>query len=266
MNSPPNMTNQEYHADPNTIGKSGLEYVLRSPAHFYERFLSGKPTPPPTPAMRFGTLIHTATLEPDQLARYVVVPDEFAENKRGNAWKEWKLAHEGLEVVDASDLEAALQIAKNIREHPKLVEVFREGVAEKPIFALDPETFVPLRIKPDWFNRTRGLILDVKTCTDARADAFARDVVNYRYHMQDALYTDVARLAGYDIQGFAFVAVEKEPPYAVAIHVLDEPARNRGRELYRKALNRYAICLETGLWPAYDPEPTDLTLPNWAFR
>ena len=79
------ITNAEYHRD-GRISASGLKQILRSPMHY--KFNKENPRPP-TRAMEFGTLMHTAILEPELLAAsYVVVPDD-APTKQSRAGKEW---------------------------------------------------------------------------------------------------------------------------------------------------------------------------------
>lgn len=261
------MDNNQYHADTTYIGKSGLDIVARSPAHYWARYLDpNRVRKADTPALIFGSLLHAAILEPHTLPeKYAIVPSDM--NKHKKEWGDFKAAHTHKIIVDADDMQAALAMRAAAMRHPQASALLTSsGDCEKAIFATDPETGALLKIKPDRFNHN-GIMLDVKTTEDARADAFAKSVHKYRYHVQDAFYTDVARWAGHDVKAFVFIAIEKEPPYAVAVWWLDEEARERGRSLYRDSLNTYAKCLATNDWHAYQQQDdTDiiLTLPKWA--
>ena len=70
------ITNEEYHADP-AVSASHLHMVAKSPYHYWSRYLNPDRQPvKPTAAMLFGTLVHTAVLEPDELRnRYDLAPD-----------------------------------------------------------------------------------------------------------------------------------------------------------------------------------------------
>ena len=71
-----NLTNAEYHASEG-ISASGLKLIGRSPLHYWAAYLDPKREPRvETPALKLGTAIHTAVLEPMRFAdEYVVVPD-----------------------------------------------------------------------------------------------------------------------------------------------------------------------------------------------
>lgn len=257
-----------YHEDVEYIGKSGLDLIDRSPKHFWERYLNpDAPRRPQTPAQVIGSLVHCVLLEPQKFERrYQLIPPDM--NKRTGAWAEWKAANEGKTWVEEEDYAAALAIREAVHSHPHAALLLAEGdgVAEKPMWAHDPETGVLVKSKPDFHNTKLGFIVDVKTTTDAREAPFARDIYNYRYHVQDAFYTDVATWSGVPVRGFAFVVVEKEPPYGVAVYILDDDSRELGRMAYRENLNTYAACLKSGVWHGYEAAAKSLRLPPWAFR
>lgn len=62
---------------------------------------------------------------------------------------------------------------------------------------------------------------------------------------------------------FVFIAVEKKPPYAVAVYVLDSDSVDLGRAQYRRDLNRYAQCLQTDTWPGYGDKIQTISVPGW---
>src|SRR5690606_39465824 len=66
------MSNEEYHSLPDSISKSGLDLIARSPAHY--RYAERRE---PTRAMVIGTAIHAAILEPDVFAtEYLLLRSE----------------------------------------------------------------------------------------------------------------------------------------------------------------------------------------------
>ena len=260
-------TNEQYHADTDYIGKSGLDLINCSPLHYWERYLNPNHVrEPETPAQIFGSLVHCAVLEHEKLERrYVSIPEEM--NKRKTEWKDFQTEHEGKRLVTAEQYATALAIREAVHSHPKASLLLGEGVAEKAMWANDPVTGVLVKTKPDFYNPKLEFLVDLKTTINAGAEKFARDSFNYRYHVQDAFYTDVAGWAGVPVKGFAFIAVEKEPPFAVAVYVLDDDSREVGRITYRTDLNTYAECYKTQNWHGYHKNDiVGLRLPNWAFR
>lgn len=260
---------ERYHLDTDYIGKTGLDYVNRSPKHFWEQYLN--PERPPedeqTPAQAFGSLVHCLVLEPEKFnRRYEIVPFEMS--KKGGEWAKFKAEHQHKTLIETHHHEAALCIKGAIEKHPEAGRLLTpsHGIAEKPMWARDPITGVLVKIKPDFHNTKLGAFIDVKTTGDASYERFARDVFNLRYHVQDAFYTDVAAWAGTPVRAFVFIAVEKQPPYEVAVYVLDDDSRELGRAAYRENLNTYAACLKSGIWHGYDPAIKSMRLPPWAFR
>ena len=63
----------QYHAE-KAIGHSGIVKMLKSPAHLRE-YLDHPHEP--TPAMAFGTAVHTYVLEQDRFAEELVVAEKF---------------------------------------------------------------------------------------------------------------------------------------------------------------------------------------------
>lgn len=258
--------NARYHSDTQRIGKSGLDKINESPAHYWAAYLDpNRERPEPTPAMIFGSLFHTVVLEPDLAElEYVVAPSGL--DRRTKDGKAWALEHADRQIVSAADWDHAQKMRASILANPYVAKALAVGVAEQPIYTLDPETWVDVKIKPDWWNPELGMILDLKTTTCAREKAFASSIAEYRYHVQAAFYTDMARASGLDVKSFALVAVEKRPPYAHKVWVLDDESLEFGRAEYKRNLATYAQCLAANHWPAYDPEPQFISLPSWALK
>ncbi len=257
------LPNHEYHRH-ESISKSGLDLIARAPAIYQHR--RANPLPP-TPAMRMGTLVHLAILEPDKLySECIVAPDINRRTNAGKAeWEAFQIAAEGREVVTVEEIDQLVAIRDAVRAHPAAstaLGMIRE--VETSIFWTDPDTGIRCRCRPDAIL-TNGLILDVKTTKDARPDEFSRSIANYRYHVQAAFYS-----AGYEAafgeppKGFVFLAVETEAPHLCAIYVASREMKLRGTADYRRDLDALKLCRETGEWPGLPTVPTVLELPKWA--
>ena len=64
--------------------------------------------------------------------------------------------------------------------------------------------------------------------------------------------------------GFAFIACEPKPPYAVNVFRCTDEFIERGRNDYITALAGYAECERTGKWPAYPTTVKELGIPRYA--
>jgi exodeoxyribonuclease VIII len=150
--------------------------------------------------------------------------------------------------------------------HPIASKLFTGGVAEETAIWNDPRTGLLCKARLDYHQRERAIVTDLKSTEDASPGAFARSVVNYRYHVQHAHYADAFAATDHELRMFAFVAVEKSAPYAVAVYTIDADAEARGMELRERDMDLLTQCLQTDTWPGYPTGINRLSLPNWAMR
>lgn len=258
----PDIPIEQYHAGLGT-SKSNLDAIAKSPAHYLAAKMAAKKEP--TAAQRFGSLVHTAILEPHKL-NVVVGPDL---NKNTNAWKAFIADAEsaGKVVISKGEQDALAGMAGSISAHPSASWLLGHGPVEHSAYWIDPGTGLLCRCRPDKFLRTaQGIILvDLKTTADASEAEFARSIENFRYHVQAAFYSDgIEQTLKERVTAFAFVAIEKEPPYAVACYQLSAVDVEDGREAYQSDLFLLSECLQKNEWPAYSTRIETITRPAWA--
>lgn len=164
--------------------------------------------------------------------------------------EQWKMIHGMRDSVMAHPAASAL-----------LTRV--PGRAEQSIYWIDAITGTLCRCRPDWW-RDDNLPIDLKTTEDASPEGFARSIAKFRYDVQAAFYLDgIAAATGQRPKNFVFIAVEKKPPYAVGVYVLDAETLEIGRGLYREDLAAYTECAKSDLWPGYGDKIQTINLPAW---
>ena len=250
-------TNADYHAH-EAVSKSDLDLIHKSPAHYKAARHED------TPALRFGTAFHCAVLENDRFnATYTVIEGDRRTSAVKASIKEAKDA--GKTVLDADDFNALMGMAQAVFKNPICAALLRGSLKEHSVFAeLDG---VRVKCRPDGWNVEKGVLFDLKSTEDASPEGFARTVAKYRYHVQDAFYRHVVASAtncDADDLSFIFIAVEKKPPFAIALYQLDELATLQGWVDAREDLRRYKTAKDTGKWGGYSPRIETLSLPRWA--
>lgn len=256
------MTNEDYHADADTISKSGLSRLYDNPARF--RFGEQKRTT----ALAFGQLVHAAVLEPDTLAArfYASGLDRF--NEKDGKYKDELVRASGRTLVKQADYDLALRMRDAVHTHA-VARAFLtpDLIVERTLCWDDPASGVRLRARPDGIARQQSVIIDLKTCEDAGEVAFAKSVHDYRYHWQTVIYSDgTHHTEAWRPEAFIFLAVEKEPPYLTATYELIPDATDLARLQIDDALSAYAACLASNEWPGHGPGLIRLDLPSYAYR
>jgi len=258
------LSNEAYHSGPG-VSQSQLKLIDRSPAHL-RASLDGLTKNSQTPGMFIGTAIHAAALEPEEFDKqYVIAPEEFAD-RRAKGYKAWTQEQDPRQtILMASEYVRIQGMRDALHRHPWVGPRLSGAQCEVSCFANDPVTGELCRVRFDMVAED-GMILDLKKTTDARDGAISKAIGNYGYYIQNAYYLDVPSWLGDDYRpaGFAFVFIEDEPPYGIAVRFLDPEDLERGRNEYRRLLNRYHECRVNDHWPSYDAEPSIISLPGYA--
>lgn len=262
----PGIPINDYHAGPG-VSKSQLGKFAQSPAHYKASL--GRVAPEST-ALRLGRAAHSFILEPDA-DDVLVAPDVNKRTKAGR--EEWELftaeaEAAGKTVVTREEMETLRGMRDSVYYHPAAQRLlFAHGgraMVEHSAYWYDLQSGELCRCRPD-FLRPDFIAVDLKTTDDASPWAFARSISKFRYYLQAAFYSDGIKAAtGEKVQSFVFVAVEKAPPYAVAVYQLDDQGVETGRAEYRRLLLDLADCKIKNYWPGYSDRVETISLPKWA--
>ena len=244
------------------ISRSGLAQYADCPA----RYRYGDPQQ--TRNMFLGTLIHCAILEPDQLHRRYQPSGLRTFNANHHAYRAEEAAAAGCELVKQADLDNARRIADAVHAHPTARAIIGAGLIVERSFAWhDPATGVLCRGRTDGIAPSLRAVLELKSCEDAGADAFAEACRKFRYHWQPPMYSDgLQHSDGWTPDAFLLVAVERHKPYLAATYELDPPSVQLGRAEIAHWLPAYSRSLQTDTWPGHPAGIQPLSLPARAFR
>ncbi|ENB3217577.1 exodeoxyribonuclease VIII [Escherichia coli] len=258
------ISNENYHAGPG-VSKSQLDDIADTPALYLWRKNAPVDTTK-TKTLDLGIAFHCRVLEPEEFSNRFIVAPEF--NRRTNAGKEeekaflMECASTGKTVITAEEgrkIELMYQSVMALPLGQWLVE--SAGHAESSIYWEDPETGILCRCRPDKIIPEFHWIMDVKTTADIQR--FKTAYYDYRYHVQDAFYSD-----GYEAQfgvqpTFVFLVASTTIEcgrYPVEIFMMGEEAKLAGQQEYHRNLRTLSDCLNTDEWPAIKT----LSLPRWA--
>jgi len=236
------------------IRYSHLRAIARSPMHYRAAVEAPREQ---TPAMRMGTIVHGLVLGGD------TGPVIYEGERRGKAWADFAAAHEGRDIVTSSEVARAVPIVDAVLADPVAGPLLRaEGARreERLTWTFDD---LPCQGTPDSWDPETGILLDLKTCSDASPRKFASHAWSYSYHAQLAWYAHALTLAGHTVRECLLVAVETSAPYGVTVHRLSPRALEEGTRAWRAWWEQLRVCLAADQWPGYAESICTLDVPAW---
>jgi|GEM_PF-979177 len=203
-----------------------------------------------------GKAIHTITLESHKFETSYICQADDIKVRNGKKWDAFKAEAEaaGQVVLTKSQWDDMPIMRQSLENEPTALALTTGGVSEQSIFMRDVETGLIVKCRPDY--KIDDLIIDLKSSASAAVKDIQYKFKKLGYHIQDALYTDVAQA-----KEFAFLVVESSSPFVwVGPVMFEQEAKRLGYLAYRKAMRELKRCLETDVWPGYTDEPVIIGL------
>lgn len=260
------MPEHEYHADPvpgGSLSSTEIKRLLDSPARY--RHAKDHGGSEHKDVFDFGKAAHSLVLGAG--GEMVVLDfDNFLTKAAKEARDEARA--NGATPILRGDWLTVEAMAAALRAHPIAAALLDpdKGKPEQSLFW--QQGGIWRRARYDWLPteyKGRLILPDYKTTPDASAAAFSKSVANFGYHNQAGWYLDGAiALLGVRDPAFVFIAQEKIAPYLVNVIELDRYALEIGRSLNEEAVETYLACMESGEWPGYPNDVTQIALPRWA--
>lgn len=172
-----------------SIDQSQLKQFLKNPADWAYHRLNDDHKP--TDAMKFGTAFHAYLLGTSDV---VSLPEgESFRSKDNQKWRADQL-EAGNIIVSYNDMQLLKRMKEGIEqtslmpEYPDYMEIIEQGTKEQCIEWKDRQTGLMLKAKPDLIPAGTDYLVDLKTAQKADAESFAKEVINYGYHIQTVFY------------------------------------------------------------------------------
>lgn len=221
-----------------------------------------------TPAMAMGEAIHYALLEPELFTANVVPGLDHDRRSAANkaAWLAFEEDNSGKVIIKQAEFDRLDGLHAELLNHNKAGALLQAPGRTEVSLVWEVEG-VLCKGRYDRLCREGGhnWVIDVKSCQDASPRGFQRQVANYLYDLQAAHYLGGAHALDPDnTYRFAFVAVEKDPPYGAAVYEASPTMLFEGGHKARTAMEAWAKCVKAGRFTGYPGGVQTLELPRYA--
>ncbi len=242
-----------------------------------------------TPDMILGSAVDCLTLTPKDFETRFVVPDFCnailsSGNRKGEECRNpgkvlvdgsWRCGShgkgglpDGREEISDEDMARCTAMRDAILAHPRAGKLIR-AAGDHQLSAIFQEetTGVLCKLRVDKYIPALRMVVDIKKTRAgfARRDRWQREMVRRGYHFQGVMYPRGLRALALAAEHFVHIVVECEAPFQVAVYRLF-PDPETEEKIWRRILHgmaQYALCEETGVWPAYSNDIEDIGLTGW---
>lgn len=273
------VSENDYFADKSAVNSSSLKYMLKSPNSFKASFFDGK-TETTTEALKFGTLAHLAILQGSKFKdTYQVMPKFTGYTKSGeltdslnckevkdkrSAW----LAELPKDAVICTEEERdkLIGMVESIIKHPKAFKLLQQGKPEI-VGYWNFKNGIPCKMKADFISFNLNALVDLKTTQNCDAKYFSKQIENFRYDFQMQFYSNgIQAITGKAPEHKIFIAIEKEPPYEVAVYEMAPQYEEAAEFDIQFCMDKLKQCLETNEWPSKQKEIEIIEPNHWFMK
>lgn len=253
------ISNVAYHGS-NAVSRSNLMDFKKSPYHYwYDKHNDDLPEEEDGKNLLIGNLVHTIVLEPSKFDETFHLITQKQRPARGtNPYDKMIEEAAGRLIITANELTLGQNIASAITKHDTAMNLLADTKVEQSIFWTH-ESGLQCKARPDAWRD--NIIIDLKTTSDASFKAFQYSFLNYGYYLQGAMIKRALQSLNIDMTQFIVLCVEKKPPYAVGIYIMDGKSLERGEIEFDDLMFKLARCYETNDWPCYETQ--FMSLPDW---
>lgn len=235
------------------LSASALVHGVKSMKHM--RYYLTNPTEP-TSAMRWGSLCHSAILEPERFERDIAVFE--GESKRGKAWTEFCETNAGKEIVTVAESAQLAEMIEAVHGRADAKALLTEGQREVSAFWRTEEYGVAkgrLDILSD------NSVCDLKTTGDI--SRFQNTAAQLLINVRVGWYQLGVREITGKLLPVYIISVEQNAPFDVRVWEYDSEALALGRDIAIKTAKRYRECCAAGRYPGVCEDIQTLRLPEW---
>jgi exodeoxyribonuclease VIII len=238
------MSESEYRSLP-ALNASRFKAFHRSPYHFFNQ-----KEVETTEAMKVGTAIHTAMLQPNLYSSEIgYLPDVDGRTTEGKAIKKaFEEMYAGKTILKAVSKDIVERACTAITYSPEWRQIkATQGMRYEQVLMCELHG-TACKSRLDLLDVENGIIRDIKSCDDASITKFSYTVKDRLYWLQAGFYTLMAEKVYDKPFKFEFIAVETSDPSTALFHGVDDGELARWKNLVDILLLEYSDCVQSDTW------------------
>lgn len=263
------ITNEEYHSncciEPCLSRGTIMDLLFKSPAHAFNNHPAFTPQKEKNEAkFDIGSSAHSLFLE--GVDKCVVIKADDWRKKETKEQRDEAYRNGLIPLLESQyeDVRCMVEVAEKALAESELQTSIAYGRSESSIFWKEDNVW--FKVRTDWMEQVRPIILDYKTSDSANPEDFGRKAVSLGYDVQDALYTRgfKAHFGDYIDPPFIFMVQEITKPYLCSFISLSPEFKYMGKQKVEAGIGLWKQCISTGKWPGYPNRIAYIEPPPWA--
>lgn len=224
--------------------------------------------PKSTPALKLGSAIHAAFLQPDLFEKEYLVATGCVEktgkgtncSRNGSVYRNGKwycgqhdplngaAVEHGKIVLPQDDFDLCLRMRDAAWAHPGVRDLMKDAQVELSTVAVDG-IGLTRKCRFDVLPVAAPWLVDVKS-TDAESEEdYQWSLYHCGYHRQAWSYLDQAERLGHRRDDFVHLVLPKNPPHIPALIPIGKLSIEKGRDEVERLSKLYKRCQDAGVWP-----------------
>lgn len=235
------------------INFSKFKNFFTSPYHF--KWSLNNPEKP-TDDLIIGNAVHAMCLQPDKFYDKFAVAPKVDRRKTEDKliWNEFCASSQNKSVLTPEMMDMALACSSSVKDNKFFKDIINSDPDSVFIEAGGSCDFSGSKIKGriDLYNKSKNVILDIKTCKDmptlSQMKYYAEDRMHY---MQGFFYSEIVMQSLHLEQrpSVVFLYVHKKAPFTIGMSMFGEHYIEKARRQLSKELCRYENCRFNDAWP-----------------
>lgn len=257
---------EEYHQDDGYLSKSRLSDFLSDPSSFKKEREQVESS-----SLTLGSAVHLY-FEHGTTDIFQKIPGEYSTqsgwSKHASSRAFLEEQDPGINWISKNNLSIIEKIASQVEANSAVKSLVGEIESHEVSIRWKRKDGFKLKCRPDAITRD-GVIVDWKTTRHVNPlKEFWKSVLDFRYHLQDALYREGAAAAGYSGEPLKFVAISTIGSCPVHVVTLPRHASQAGKRLLEEAIEGIQSIEAFGgeYLPNGYGEEHELFMPNHLFK